>query len=158
MKTGLFPGTFDPPSLGHLDLIQRASRLCDRLIVAVAQHPKKQPLFSTQERIHMLQLITKNVEITQFHGLAVDFAQQQNTAFLIRGLRSLADFEYEFQMAEANRRLSGIETIFLMGQPHISSSLIREIGSYGGSLKDFVPAEIESLIRQKLRVERLSTN
>ncbi|MBS0624725.1 MAG: pantetheine-phosphate adenylyltransferase [Verrucomicrobia bacterium] len=155
MKTGLFPGSFDPPSFGHLDIIQRAAGLCDQLLVALADHPTKHPLFSLHERLDMLHQLTRkfpNVEVGQFHGLAVDFARERNVSFLIRGLRSYADFEYEYQMAVANRRLSGIETLFLMsGEEHarISSSLIREIGAYGGSLLQFVPHEIERVVRKK---------
>lgn len=158
MKIGLFPGTFGPPSKGHLDIIQRACHICDRLIVAVAHKPVKhnESSFTEQEKIEMLRLITRSlpqVEIVAFHGLIVDFAREKKANFLIRGLRAFSDFEYEFQMALANRRLSGIETLFLMADERhtqISSSLIREIAHFNGPLHDFVPQEIESIIRKKL--------
>ena len=151
-RIGLFPGTFDPPSRGHLDLIQRAQRICDYLLIAVAIKPTKTPLFSIEERVEMLQRIAPHVEIVSFHGLIVDLAREKKASFLIRGLRTLSDVEYEFQMALANRRLSGIETLFLMADErytHISSSLIREIAHFGGPLDAFVVPEIESLIRKK---------
>lgn len=158
-RIGLFPGTFDPPSHGHLDIIHRAAHLCDQLIVAVTSQPIKKTLslFSTQEKIAMLNLITKsipNVKIVSFHGLIVDFAREKKVHFLIRGLRAFSDFEYEFQMALANRRLSGIETLFLMADEHhthISSSLIREIAIFGGPLRDFVPSKLEPIIRKKAK-------
>lgn len=155
MKTALFAGSFDPPSLGHLDIIQKASSLCDHLIVAIAHKPDKKTLFSVEERETMLRQITSsfpNVEISHFHGLVVDFAKEKKANFLIRGLRAFSDFEYELQMALANRCLSGIETLFLMADEkytHISSTLIREIAYFGGPLKDFVPKEIESFIQKK---------
>lgn len=152
-RIGLFPGTFDPPSRGHLDIIQRAKLVCDHLIVAIAVKPDKKSLFSIEERIEMLKKIAPHVEIVSFHGLIVDFAREKKATFLIRGLRAFSDFEYEFQMALANRRLSGIETLFLMADERhtqISSSLIREIAHFRGPLHDFVPPEIEPLIRKKI--------
>ncbi|OGN64002.1 MAG: pantetheine-phosphate adenylyltransferase [Chlamydiae bacterium RIFCSPHIGHO2_12_FULL_49_9] len=158
-RIGLFAGTFDPPSLGHLDVIKRAKIFCNRLIIAVAVgHPgrKSSSLFSIEERKEMLLLATRavaHVEIESFDGLVVDFAKKKGASFLVRGLRAFSDFESESQMALANRRLSGIETLFLMAtEPHtqISSTLIREIAHFGGSLKEFVPQEIEPLIRRKI--------
>ncbi|MES2273637.1 MAG: pantetheine-phosphate adenylyltransferase [Chlamydiota bacterium] len=157
-RIGLFPGTFDPPSLGHLDIIQKSLISCDHLIVAVAHKPdkKSQFLFSLEEKIEMLRLITKSnpqIEITSFHGLTVEYARMRKVSFLIRGLRAFSDFESEFQMAIANRKLGQIETLFLLPDErhvHISSSLIREIASFKGSLHDFVPKEIEPLIHKKL--------
>ena len=154
-RIGLFPGSFDPPSLGHIDIIRRASHFCDRLIVAVAIKPEKNPLFSLEEKMEMLKIATHSiphVEIAPFHGLVVDFAKEKNVHFLVRGLRAFSDVEGEFQMALANRRLSGIETIFLMADERlaqVSSSLIREIAHFNGPLTDFVPKEIEHLIRKK---------
>jgi pantetheine-phosphate adenylyltransferase len=152
-RIGIFPGTFDPPTLGHLDIIQKSMQVCDHLIVAIAVKPDKKSLFSVEEKVEMLKRIAPKVEIASFHGLIVDFAREKNASFLIRGLRAFADFEYEFQMAQANRRLSGIETLFLMADDRhtqISSSLIREIAHFKGPLKGFVPEEIESLIRRKM--------
>ena len=154
-RIGIFPGTFDPPSKGHLDIIQRASLICDKLLIAIAVKPDKKALFSPDEKKEMLRLITPslpNVQIEIFQGLVVDFARIHKAQFLIRGLRAFSDFEYEFQMALANRRLSGIETLFLMADERhtqISSSLIREIAYFKGPLRDFVPSEIEPLIRKK---------
>ncbi len=156
-RIGIFPGTFDPPTQGHLDIIHRAKLICDHLIVTIALKPDKkgQSLFSVEEKMEMLHLITRStphVEVTHFHGLIADYAREKKASFLIRGLRAFSDFEHEFQMALANRRISGIETVFLMaGEKHaqISSSLIREIAHFGGPLHDFVPPEIEPLIRKK---------
>lgn len=153
-RIGLFPGTFDPPTQGHLDIIERAKLICDHLIIAIALKPDKKSLFSVDERMEMLKKIAPKVEITSFKGLIVDFAREKGVHFLVRGLRALSDFEYELQMALANRRLSGIETIFLMADERhiqVSSSLIREIAHFGGPLKEFVPQEIEELIRRKFR-------
>ena len=157
-RIGIFPGSFDPPSRGHLDIIERTALFCDKLIIAIAVKPdkKSQSLFSVEEKEEMLRLITKKVphiEIANFHGLVVDFAREKKAHFLVRGLRAFSDFEYEFQMALANRRLSGIETLFLMADERlsqISSSLIREIAYFKGPLHDFVPVEIEPLIRKKM--------
>lgn len=156
-RIGLFPGTFDPPTRGHLDIIQRASLVCDRLIVAIGHKPDKKSnsIFSVEEKMEMLRLITRSIphiEITNFHGLIAEYAREKKASFLIRGLRAFSDFENEFQMALANRRLSGIETLFLMADERhtqISSSLIREIAHFKGPLRDFVPSEIEPLIRKK---------
>ncbi len=152
-RIGLFPGTFDPPSIGHLDIMKRALLICDELIIAIAEKPTKSSLFTIEEKMKMLKkIVPSKVEVTHFEGLIVDFAKQKNVQFLIRGLRAFSDFEYEFQMALANRRLSGIETVFLMADERhaqISSSLIREIAYFGGPIHEFVPAEIEPLIRQK---------
>lgn len=149
----MFPGTFDPPTLGHLDIIQKACQICDHLIVAIAMNPEKKSLFSVEEKMEMLKKIAPQVEVASFQGLTVQFASKKNASFLIRGLRAFADFEYEYQMAQANRRLSGIETIFLMANDQhsqISSTLIREIAHFKGPLKEFVPSEIESQIRKKI--------
>jgi pantetheine-phosphate adenylyltransferase len=153
-RIAIFAGTFDPPSKGHLDIIQRSTSLCDHLIVAIAHKPEKKHLFSLEERIQMMKMIAPNVEIVSFHGLIVDLAQQKKATFLIRGLRAFSDFEYEFQMALANRRLSGMETLFLAADTkhmQISSTLIREIAYFGGPLSEFVPPEIEPLIRKKMK-------
>lgn len=149
-KIALFPGTFDPPSLGHLDIIKKGGKLADRLIVAIATKPEKAKgaLFNLNEKLEMLKAATQgfsNVEVTSFQGLAVDFAKEKKVSFFLRGLRAFSDFEAELQMALANRRLSGIETVFLLADEkytHISSSLIREILYFNGPVKDFVPEAI----------------
>ena len=156
-RIGLFPGSFDPPSRGHIDIIRRSALFTDKLIVAIAVKPdkKSQALFTVEEKTEMLRIATQSiphVEIAHFHGLIVNFAQERKAEFLIRGLRAFSDFESEFQMALANRRLSGIETLFLMADgrlAQISSSLIREIAHFKGPLTDFIPPEIEPLIRKK---------
>lgn len=157
MKLALFPGTFNPPTLGHLDMIERAHKLCDKLYIGIGENiNKSNELFSIQERIEMIQKITahlKNVEVISFNGLVVDCMKKNNIHFLIRGLRAFSDYEYEFQMAIANRKLSGYETLFLMSSQnysHISSSLIRQIGYFGHTLKDFVPESIEKTVLSRL--------
>lgn len=152
-KVAIFAGTFDPPTLGHLDIIERAKHLCDHLLIAVAVKPAKSPLFSQTEKVQMLKMVVKDAEITSFEGLVVNFAKEKEASLLIRGLRSVSDFEAEFQMASANKKLGGIETIFLMADSktsQISSSLIREIAHFQGPLNDFVPKEIEPFIRKKI--------
>ncbi len=153
MKKALFPGTFDPPTLGHADLIRRSKSICDKLYVGIATNSAKpSDLFTVEERKKMLETICKpypHVEVVTFATLVVDFAKEHNVDFLIRGLRAFSDFEYEVRMALANRRLSGIETLFLMADErvgHISSTLIRELGRLKSRLHDFVPAEIEEQV------------
>lgn len=158
MKRALFSGTFDPPSLGHLDIIKRAQRICDTLYVGIARSGIKQThsLFTVDEKKEMLAAMTKDlpfVEIALIDGLVVDFAKQNNIQFLVRGLRAFSDFEYEFRMALANRKLSGIETVFLMADEkhsHISSSLIRELAYHKSRLTEFVPSSIEDFVFNRL--------
>ena len=155
---GIYPGTFDPVTFGHIDLIQRALGIFDEVLVAVApQGTDKKPFFSTAERIGFLKKATqklgRRVRIEPFEGLVVDYARKKGSKTMIRGLRMLSDFEYEFQMALTNRKLSGkIETIFLM--PHeayayLSSRLIKEIASHGGDIRSFVPDYVERAVRAK---------
>lgn len=158
MKRALFAGTFDPPSLGHLDVIERGTQICDELYVGVTTNlaKKKSALFSVEEKVYLLKEITQSlpqVTVVSFSTLLIDFAKENNIDFLIRGLRAFSDFEYEFRMALANRRMSGIETLFLMPDErvaHISSSLIREIGRYHTTLNDFVPKEIEEMVLKRI--------
>jgi len=157
MKRALFPGTFDPPSLGHLDIIERASKICDKLYIAIALNPSKRAecLFTIEEKKEMVKEITQtisNLEVVSFSGLVTDFAKKNSVDFLVRGLRAFSDFEYEFRMALANRRVSGLETVFLMADArhaHISSSLIREFAHYKTRLHDFVPKVIEERVYQR---------
>jgi len=156
-KKALLPGTFNPPTLGHLDIIRRASKICDDLYIGISlNNGKKEELFNPNERKAMLLDLTKdlfNVEIISFTGLVVDFAKENEIDFLVRGLRAFSDFEYEFRMALTNRKMTGIETVFLMADQdsfHISSSLIREIGGLGHRLNGFVPDEIEEIVYQRL--------
>lgn len=157
-KIALFAATFDPPTLGHLDIIERASKLVDRLIVAVALRLEKKGtrLFTAEERVELLKQLTKsipNVGIETYNHLTTDFAKEKKALILIRGLRTTSPTHDEFQMALANRSLSGIETLFILGAEqysHISATLVKEIASAGGSLKNFVPDSVEKAIKKKL--------
>lgn len=157
-QIALYPGTFDPVTNGHIDLIVRAHEIFHDVIVAVAHNPHKKPIFSVKERVAMLKQATSGMDavtVTHFDGLVVDFARKMKAKVLVRGLRMLSDFEYEFQMALTNRKLSSdIETIFLM--PHesysyLSAKLIKEAASLGADLSSFVPDFVGKALREKLR-------
>ncbi|WP_152434526.1 pantetheine-phosphate adenylyltransferase [Erythrobacter sp. THAF29] len=150
-RIGIYPGTFDPITLGHADIIRRGAKLVDKLILGVTTNPSKNPMFSTEERFAMVErevvgLGLDNVEVVGFNSLLVKFAQSQDASVIIRGLRAVADFEYEYQMAGMNQQLDDdIETVFLMAdvslQP-IASKLVKEIALYGGDITPFVSAEV----------------
>ena len=156
IHVGLYPGTFDPLTFGHIDMIERASLICDKLVVGVAENSGKSPLFSLPQRLNIVQeqidFIKKNkenssnIKVESFTGLLTDFARQKGACFIIRGLRAVSDFEYEFQMASANKRLKpDLETIFLTAsesQHFVASSLVKEIARYGGDISSFVPLEV----------------
>lgn len=149
MTIAIYPGSFDPITNGHLDIIERASKLFDRTIVAVLSNQNKKPIFSVEKRIEQISKCTaglKNVEIDSFRGLTVDYARLRNAEILIRGLRVLSDFEKELQMAHTNKTLwSGVETIFLATSTEysfLSSSVVKEIAQFGGSLKHLVPDNV----------------
>ncbi len=151
MTVAICPGTFDPITCGHLDVITRASKYFDRFIVAVAVSPFKSPLFTLDERVHMLEKATeglKNLEVTSFDTLLVDFARKVGATAIVKGLRAISDFEYEFQMAQINQAMNeGIETFFVMANHEytfISSSAVREVASFGGSISGLVPEDIEA--------------
>jgi pantetheine-phosphate adenylyltransferase len=157
-RIGVYPGTFDPITLGHLDIIRRATHLVDRLVVGVTTNPSKQPLFTVAERLETVRRETAGIdngkiEVVEFDSLLMDFAQAQNASMIVRGLRAVGDFEYEFQMAGMNQQLNNrIETVFLMAdvslQP-IASRLVKEIARYGGSIDKFVtPAVAADVARQ----------
>jgi len=155
-KTAVYPGTFDPVTNGHLDIIKRASVMFDNVIVAVLVNQNKKPVFSVQERLTHLKESTKdikNVKITSFEGLLVDFMRSQKATIAIRGLRAVSDFEYEFQLAHTNRALYGeMETVFLMPSArytYLTSSMVREAYSLGGRLKDVMPAVAEKDLIKK---------
>lgn len=157
MKKALFPGTFDPPTLGHLNIIKRACTFCECLYVGVANNTQKtNAIFSVDERVEMLREVTKSlsqVKVTSFPGLVVDYALSHGMDALIRSLRTSSDLDYEFAMALANRRIGDIETNFLMageGLGHISSTLIKEIARNGRRLDAFVPKEIEEKVFRRL--------
>ena len=145
-RIGVYPGTFDPITLGHLDIIRRGAHLVDRLVIGVTTNPSKEPMFSLPERLEMVRRevagLPGEIEVVEFDSLLMDFAQTQGAAMIIRGLRAVADFEYEFQMAGMNQQLNDeIETVFLMAdvslQP-IASRLVKEIARYGGAIDKFV--------------------
>jgi pantetheine-phosphate adenylyltransferase len=160
-RFAVYTGTFDPVHLGHVDIIARASRVVDRLIVGVGVNPDKAPFFSTEERIRLLQMATPNytnVEILPFHGLAVKFVREVNARIMIRGLRTLSDMEYEFTMSLMNRNLDPeIETIFLMANEeysHVSSSLLRQVAMLEGDLTKFLPQEVAKALKQRATEKR----
>jgi pantetheine-phosphate adenylyltransferase len=153
----LYPGTFDPPTNGHLDLIQRGSKLFDHLLVAVLVNPVKNPLFTVQERVEMLKDVTSgipNVSVSTFNGLMVEFARQQGCSAVMRGIRAISDYEYEFQMALMNRRLAPeVETVFL--QPagrysFVSSRMLKEVSSLGGDVTGLLPPSVLKRVRARL--------
>lgn len=153
----LYPGTFDPPTNGHVDLIQRGSRIFDHLVVAVLNNPGKNPLFTVAERVEMLQEATRaltNVSVATFDGLMVEFAREQGASAVLRGIRAISDYEYEFQMALMNRRLDPeIETVFL--QPagrysFVSSRMLKEVFSFGGDVTGLVPPNVLKRLRSRM--------
>ena len=157
-RIGVYPGTFDPLTLGHLDIIRRATRLVDRLVIGVTTNPSKQPMFTVAERLEMVQRDTAdcsaNIEVVEFDSLLMDFAEAQRATLIIRGLRAASDFEYEFQMAGMNQQLNNrVETVFLMAdvslQP-IASRLVKEIARYGGSIAKFVTPAVAADVARHL--------
>ncbi len=149
MRKGIYPGSFDPVTLGHLDIIHRAADLVDELVIAILHNSSKKGLFTTEERIDLLKRVTEdipNVKVISFDGLLVDCAIQYGTKTIIRGLRAVTDFEYELQLAQTNKRLRpDIDTIFLttnVKYSYLSSSVVREVASYGGDISHFVPEKI----------------
>ena len=157
MRTALCPGSFDPITKGHLDIILRASRLFDRVVVLVSVNPDKRTAFSVGERVELIRAVTgdlANVEVDAYQGLLVDYARQVGATASIRGLRAVSDFEYEFQMALANKKLDPqLETIFLNTHSkymYLSSSLVKQIAAFGGDIDDFVPQAIIEPIKQRL--------
>ena len=162
MTTAIYPGSFDPLTFGHLDVIERSARLFDHVIVAILTNPQKAPLFSVDERIEILCEILKprfaNVEVDVFQGLLVDYASQKKARVIVRGIRAVTDYEYEFQMALMNRRLApGIETVFMMpaeNYSYVSSRLVKEIAELGGSVVGLVPEIVESRLKQRFKKEK----
>ena len=157
-QAAIYPGSFDPVTYGHLDVIKRAARIFPKVIVAVANNTAKNSLFSIQERVEMLKEVTNSiggVEVESFNTLLIDYARTKKIQVLIRGLRMTSDFEYEFQIALTNRRLAeDIETVFLMPSEHfsfVSSKLLKEVASLGADISSFVPKSIEQKLRTKLK-------
>ena len=156
-KIAIYPGSFDPITNGHLDIIKRASRIFDKVIVGVLTNAAKNPAFTFDERVEMIKIATasiENVEVKSFNGLLVDFVKQENASVIVKGLRAVSDFEYEFQMALLNEKLAPeIETMFLATSDRycfLSSSIVKEIARHGGSLEDFVPHDLIEPIYKKL--------
>jgi len=156
-KIGVYPGTFDPVTYGHIDIIKRSLKVFDKVIVAVAPSLQKAPLFDVDERVLMIKEATrefKNLQIEQFEGLLVEFVQRQGGTAIIRGLRAVSDFEYELQMALMNRKLdSEVETVFMMPSEeytYLTSSIVKAVASYGGEVKDFVPEIVLKKLKEKL--------
>lgn len=156
-KRAVYPGSFDPVTYGHLDIIERAAGLFDELIVAVANNMGKSPLFSTEERVDMLRQACAhlpNITVDSFDGLLIRYAASRNAGVIVKGLRALSDFEFEFEMALMNRRLdSGIETVFMMTNAeysYLSSSIIREVSAFGGSVEGLVPKVVQEYLERKL--------
>jgi pantetheine-phosphate adenylyltransferase len=154
----IYPGSYDPVTNGHLDLVERASKVFDRLIVAVLRNMEKQPLFTLDERVAMLREVTRgweNVEVDVFDGLLVDYARRRKARVILRGIRAVSDYEYELQMALMNRKLEpGLETVFMLpaeAYSYLSSSLVKEIARLGGPVHELVPPTVEERLRAKVR-------
>jgi len=154
MKTAVYPGSFDPVHNGHIDVLKRALKIFDKVIVAVGEHEEKKYLFSGEERKSMFKDAVKGlpVEVENFDALLVDFAKRKKATAIVRGLRAVSDFDYEFQAALMNRKLGEIETVFIMTRgmySYLSSSVVKEVASRKGSMKDLVPKHVEAALKQK---------
>lgn len=161
MLRAIYPGSFDPVTNGHLDVIRRSGKMVDELIVGVLNNNAKMPLFSVEERVRMLEEVTKdipNVRIFPFDGLLIDFAAKMEASVVIRGLRAITDFEYELQMSQTNHKLNpDVETIFLttsIEYSYLSSTTVKEIASYGGDITQFVPEAVVGKLEQKMKEKR----
>ena len=161
MLRAIYPGSFDPVTFGHIDIIERAARISDELIVGVLQNKAKTPLFSVEERVIMLCEVTKhlkNVKIIPFEGLLIEFAKQMDAKVIVRGLRAITDFEYELQMSQTNRKLnSDVETLFLttsLDYSYLSSTTVKEVASYDGDITQFVPEFVAEKVTEKIKERR----
>ncbi len=159
MVAALVPGSFDPPTNGHLDVIERCAGLFDRVLVAVVENPAKAPMFTTDERVSMLAECTAewaNVDIGSFSGLLVDYAEQESIDVIVKGLRAMTDFDYEFQMSQMNRHLSGIVTLFVATKAeygYLSSSLVKQVAGLGGAIDKLVPPLVSAAIQERVSNE-----
>lgn len=161
MSRAIYPGSFDPPTFGHLDMVERSSKMVDELIVAVLRNNAKKPLFSIDERVSMMEEITDhlpNVRVMSFDGLTVEFARKMNAGLIVRGLRAVTDFEYELQIAQTNRIVNPeIDTMFLttsLQYAYLSSTIVKEVSSYGGDISKFVPAPVMQKVYEKYGIVR----
>ena len=162
MKNAIYPGSFDPVTLGHIDIIRRSAELFDHLIIAVLNNSAKKPLFTVEERVHMLKEVTKgipNTEVLSFGGLTVEFARECGAHALVRGLRAVTDFEYELQLAQLNRVIAPeIDTVFLttnLKYAYLSSSSVKEVAAYGGDISSFVTPYVDERVHEKFqRIEK----
>ena len=154
-RVAVYPGVFDPVTLGHLDIIRRGSALFDRLVVAVATNPSKQSLFTTAERMAMVRAAARGIRgvtVDSYEGLTVEYVRRHGASVILRGLRQHSDFEYEYQLALTNRTISGVETLFVMADEraaYISSHLVREVAALGGDISRFVPAHVVNALKAK---------
>ncbi len=165
MTVGVYPGSFDPVTLGHLDIIKRSSKIVDRLIIGVLNNSAKKPVFTAEERVHMLELVIKdipNAAVETFDGLTVEFAKSLGATVMFRGLRAVTDFEYEIQIAQTNHALNpDIDTVFLttsVKYSYLSSSIVKEVASYEGDISKFVPGEILPFVTGKIKNSRSVDN
>ena len=155
MTVAVVPGSFDPPTLGHVDVISRAVAVFDRVVIAVVENPSKSPLFTVEERKAMLEEISgdwENTTVDHFSGLLVDFAREAKANVIVKGLRAVSDFEYELQMAQMNHHLSSVQTVFLPTSPehaYLSSSLVKEVGRFGGSLDGLVSPVVATALKER---------
>ena len=161
MIRAIYPGSFDPVTYGHIDIITRSSKLADELVIGVLKNNSKRPLFSVEERVKMLEEVTKelpNVKIVPFNGLLVDFARQIEANAVVRGLRAITDFEYELQMSQMNRKLEeNVETVFLttnLEYSYLSSSMVKEVAAFGGDISQLVPALVADEVIGKMKEKR----
>jgi pantetheine-phosphate adenylyltransferase len=158
MKKAVYPGSFDPITNGHIDVIERSSKIFDEVIIAVGDNPEKRPLFTMQERIDMIKSITKNlknVKVDGFEGLLLDYTKKKGAQIIIRGLRAVSDFEFEFQRALLNRKIDGdVETVFIMTKEdyvYLNSSIVKEIAMFGGPVRKLVPKIVEKKLKEKFQ-------
>ncbi len=157
MTSALCPGSFDPPTNGHIDVIKRTAGIFERVVVAVVHNPSKAPLFTAEERVGLLEIVlrdTPGVEVASFSGLLVDFAVERQVEVMVKGLRAVTDFDYELQMAQMNHTLSGVDTMFIPTSPEwsfLSSTLVREVARLGGDVEPLVPPSVFQALKEKLK-------